>query len=372
MAKARIHYANQVPLAATVLSASSAQSANPVSWLKDQLRSKTWRSKVGWNVVAGFNRLLDFSEDATICVATLTVGNFATGAAMATNVQDAMNAAPGHTNTYTVTYSATTKKFTITRVIGAKAVVLKWQSGANAAISCGQDLGFDVTADDSGAGAYTGDRVTYKSREYVQADFGAAITVKSCVAINHNDPFFSPSSSSLTLFGDSTPLDMAAPLYSHRLAGDADTLFYQTSGAGESARYWWIVFDDCANPLGYSELGVWFNGSYAEPSVNYSIGYSEETEDLSTLEFGASGAGFQIQRPQRRRWGLEWSEVLSADLAILTALRDAMPVGSDFFFAFQPDDSADLPVYVHREGFSASVVSGPYYNVSLPIAESLG
>src|SRR4051812_1376714 len=85
---------------ATIVTASSQETSLPVAFLRDPLPTRKWRSKLGWNIVAGFNDKLDFQETAAVRVATITAGNYATGAAMATAVQTALNSAPGHTNTY--------------------------------------------------------------------------------------------------------------------------------------------------------------------------------------------------------------------------------------------------------------------------------
>ncbi len=81
MNRPRLNVTNRVMAAATVLTSSSEQPSAPKAWLKDQLRSKGLRWKLGWNIRAGETDKLDFTEgtsgDAT---GTLTAGNYATGA----------------------------------------------------------------------------------------------------------------------------------------------------------------------------------------------------------------------------------------------------------------------------------------------------
>src|SRR5262245_36070693 len=112
---------NRVMAAGTVLSSSSAAAGQPLAWLKDQLRSKTARSAVGWDVTTGLNDKIDFTEAGVARVGTLAAGNYATGAAYATAFQTAMNVAPGATNTYTVTYDGSTGKLTVARNTGTNA-----------------------------------------------------------------------------------------------------------------------------------------------------------------------------------------------------------------------------------------------------------
>jgi predicted phage tail protein len=63
--------------------------------------------------------------------------------------------AQGDDNT-TVTYSSTTRKITIANA-ELTTLTLKWSTGTNTTVTCGRALGFDVSADDSGALTYAAD-----------------------------------------------------------------------------------------------------------------------------------------------------------------------------------------------------------------------
>lgn len=94
VATPRIGWQNWLRATASTVATSSERSGNPTRWLKDQLRSKAWVSKPGWNVSRLFNDSLDFREVGPINrVAFPAVGNYATGADLATQVQTSMNAA---------------------------------------------------------------------------------------------------------------------------------------------------------------------------------------------------------------------------------------------------------------------------------------
>ena len=117
----RLVWQNFCFLGGAVITVSSAQSTYPKAYLKDQHPGIQWRSKVGWNIIVDYNDAFDFTEasegDAS---ATLTAGNYATGDLMAAELQTQINAAATD-NTYTVTYSTATYKFTIARDTGADA-----------------------------------------------------------------------------------------------------------------------------------------------------------------------------------------------------------------------------------------------------------
>jgi len=105
-------------------------------------------------IEAGVNDKLDWIEDASTEVATLTAGTTYTPTTLAAHIQVIMRA-QGDANT-TVTYSSATKKITIANAT-LSTLTLKWSTGTNTATTCGRALGFDVTADDSGALTYAAD-----------------------------------------------------------------------------------------------------------------------------------------------------------------------------------------------------------------------
>ena len=107
---------NFIQLGNTLIFSSSEEVNFPNLWLRDSLRSKRWRSKTGWTILAAYNDVFDFQEAAVVRQAVLTAGTYETGALIAAELQLQMNTVGS--NTYLVTYSAVTNKFTITRTAG--------------------------------------------------------------------------------------------------------------------------------------------------------------------------------------------------------------------------------------------------------------
>lgn len=107
-------------------------------------------------ITEGVNDDIDWIEDSTTYVATLTAGDY-TPTELAAEVQSKMRAV-GDAD-LTVTYNTTTKKITIANATDANLWLL-WRTGANANTSCGGALGFDITIDDSGALTYIADYQT--------------------------------------------------------------------------------------------------------------------------------------------------------------------------------------------------------------------
>ena len=104
-------------------------------------------------VSSGVNDKIDFTEDGGGAVAaTLAAGSY-TSTTFATEVKTKMEAVNG-ASTYTVSYSTSTKKWTITKNSGV--FVIKWATGTNTATSARSLLGF-TAADTSSAIAAVSD-----------------------------------------------------------------------------------------------------------------------------------------------------------------------------------------------------------------------
>lgn len=96
---------------------------------------------------------LDF-DDGSARVATVPAGWYKDPVSLAAALETAMNAA-GSSDTFTVTYSHTTGRFTIAS--DGASFELNWSTGPNTAQTIGAKLGFSVAADDTGALSYTSD-----------------------------------------------------------------------------------------------------------------------------------------------------------------------------------------------------------------------
>ena len=105
-------------------------------------------------IEADINNKLDWIEGVTTKVATLTASTTYTPTTLAAHIQTIMRA-QGDADT-TCVYNSTTRKITIANST-LETFTLKWSTGANADTTCGQTLGFDISADDSGALTYTAD-----------------------------------------------------------------------------------------------------------------------------------------------------------------------------------------------------------------------
>jgi hypothetical protein len=126
-------------------------------------------------VITSSNKYLDLTDDTGTIAVSVAEKIYKTPIELADALATALDVAS--TETYTVTYSNVTGKFTIAS--GSSTLSLLWNTGTNAANSIGTTLGFLVAANDTGALTYTSDNAqTYAAPYTPSYDSADAIIVK--------------------------------------------------------------------------------------------------------------------------------------------------------------------------------------------------
>lgn len=361
--KTRFLHTNLVQAAATVLYASSSQVGNPVAWLKDQLRTKTWRSALGWTIVAGFNDKIDYNRSGNK-TATIAPGTYAVAADLCAAIVAGLEAADP-TPVWACTYDTSTFKFTISSDI---AFILLISSGGNGDVNAWIDLGYSG-ADTGSAVSQTGGRTSYQSRHFIKADVGAGaanFSPRGIVIINHNI------SGGGTAKIQTAATDSWSGVTYDTLAGDSTIRIVYPAGAG--SQWSRLVINDCENnTAGYAEVGIWFVGTYTQPSVTYSIGWRKRWIEFSTATLGTHGALWQDQRPRLGGYTLNWSEIPAADQAIIEAAAAACPMGEALFLALDAGVTDTNTIYGYFEvGVEVEGANTVYFNIGIAFTEAGG
>jgi len=327
------------------LSHSSEESSLPAENIQNLARTKKWRSDSGWNIVAGVNDKLDFDDGGGEENATLDAGNYATAALMGAEVKAKIEDLTG--DTITVTYSGG-RKFTIASDGGT--FELLWSSGANAATSCGEDLGYDTSADDDVGTSHEADAACRCSREWIGIDLAAAIQCKRCAIVSHN---FS-SAAVVKLYRHTADTLSAATLVG-TLTYDADFMVLEFDA---TYQYWWIHVDDIDNSDSYVEIGRAFLGTLTQPTKAASIyNYALIPVDDSPISVTPAGVVGKHVREQYHRVAFHFASVSESNRDTLLSIYRGIGAFSHFFFRPDPGQTLHSEAklggmygyFIHRE-----------------------
>lgn len=366
----RFLYTNLVQSSAYTLSASSSEQNHPLTWLRNHLLGKPWRSASGWTIYTGFNDKIDFNRGGAKA-ATIAAGTYATTASLCAAIVTALEAADA-TPVWACSYDSGTGKFTISSDL---AFTLLCGTGANLATSAFKSLGFiqsGATGSDTGsATSQVAGFASYQSTHFVGLDLltsSPAPVDGAAFIAGHNVS----SGGAVYARRDATSIVSAAT------AGSSSTLSGTTGLRGifwasiTARRYWALVIEDCQNANGYAEVAVWFLGTYGQPSFPFSEQNPRQSRELSTVAYGASGAHWHSERAAGGSWEFVFENMPSADQAVLEALRDAVPVGKAWLFA---TDAVTNPVtrtyYGFLPGPMSEEASSVYRTYSFPFEEIL-
>jgi len=125
--------------------------------------------------ITASSKFIDLTDDTGTLAVSVPEKIYKTPIELADAINTALNDAS--TETYAVTYSNVTGKFTIAS--GSTVLSLLWNTGANAANSIGPKIGFLVAANDTGATSYVSDNAqSYASAISPSYDAADAIIIK--------------------------------------------------------------------------------------------------------------------------------------------------------------------------------------------------
>jgi hypothetical protein len=371
----------------TVLTSNNTLATMPVTFLQDQLRQKATRW--GLYTVDEHNDKIDIDVPAAggPATATLTHGTYATPAAYATMVIARLEAADP-VPVWGVDYNvAATDKFRIRDAGGAPVEVrLLWSTGANAHRSAGIDMGFDVTADDTGATTYTADNVSYQSRKFivVSKEDGSTITATGAIILEHTATQTGAASvaSKVTIQGNATNA-WSAPTFSEDFSALATVnalanpnvanpnvpcVHYFTT---KTFAFFRLVIDDVQHEVSYAELGRFLLGTYSTVSICISDQIQFAPQDFTSGQEGVDGAAFASYRRHRETIGLGWLQAASSDHSTLLSFFQSIEAWRQWFFDFEVGTATELYYGYFNTRPARSFVPSAYYDWQMQFIEAL-
>lgn len=307
MAKVRFLYDNRWQ-AGTLYSYSSQHNNFPATASQHPWPTYPWRSRYGsgsgwgrFEITASVNDRLDFDQGAGALAASLTAGMY-TATTLASHIQTQMNAVG---TGITVSYSDTTRKFTITKASGT--LNLRWQTGANVARSVGDTIGYLTAADDTGSLSYAADNVRIHTSEELAIDLAAAESIDTVAVFGHN----LQGGASMRLQGSSSSTFATTPFDQALTVASPAIVELMTAG---NYRYWRLLVVDRDNPAGYVQVGLVVSGSYKELSRNC-LGDWELTPEDPTQKIYSAGRQLSAdRRAQYHTLALRFDQMTLSDL----------------------------------------------------------
>lgn len=277
--------------------------------------------------------------------------------------------APSWGNTYAVSYGGSTKKFTLARDTGSSTFDLPWTEAAYAGRTMGEDLGFDVTGDDTGATTYTADNAAYQSRHWIEVDLGDTPAIKAAVVINHNS---GTTANTHIIQANDEPFWEDTPDYEGTLAAANDPerirlLFFSQ----QNKQYWRFLINDVQNTDGYGELGIVWLSSYFQPTRPHRQGLGYPREELSEIGYSDHGAPFFDDKPTVHGWDLEFAPVIESDKNQFKAMFDYVKRSRCFFVALDAATTPDDTWYVFLpSGGNIDHMAGEVWSVDMKVARA--
>lgn len=336
-AEFRILDTNLVNSTSVTITESSEDAAYPSTNLQKYSRSRTWRT-TGNFVIDSTNNKLDFDEGGSEITATITSATY-TPTTLAAEIKTQLDASTG-AGTYTVTYSTSTGKWTIS-VSGAATFNIRWNTGTNTATSIGPTIGFPTAANSTGALTYTGSLVAIHTEEWVVFDFGSATNVDSVAVLF--DPIEGATvdlSGALTIQANATNA-WTSPSVSQALTIDSDdivaTHFFSSD---QSYRYWRLKIVDVNNPNLYVEIPKLILANATVLTQNPEIGFTYSRIDKSKIDKTDYGHVYADELPKLRKMVFDYKNFLYSDLETLINIFNT--VGTTRPFAISLDSAEEI------------------------------
>jgi hypothetical protein len=349
------------------LTYSSQHSNFPAANTQRRWASETWRSRYGTNSGWGYfliessvNDRIDFEDSGTTTrVASLTPGAYDADT-LAAHIETQMEAVTS--DLFTVSYSDSTNKFTITNNTGT--FELLWNSGSNKSRSAADTLGYDDSADDTGAAGYTADNIRIHSEEWLKNDLGSAQSIQAFLFKKHN-----LSSTATAKIQGHTSDSWTSPDVDVSLSLTSDITIYYWSSA-QNKQWWRYYVNDAENSDGYVEAGRLFLGGYFSPTVNMRKDYGKDYEDPSDLMYSDGGQLSVNRKTKYITMNMVFEYVTAADLATFEAMWDHLGKTREFFFTRDRDLASTTTQYMRIAHKNAQhIAQESFYIISLVLEE---
>jgi hypothetical protein len=285
--------------------------------------------------------------------------------------------APTFNNTYTMIHDGS--KHTLTRTAGADSVSLLWLTGKHVLETAGPDLGFVVTADDTGNTVYIADNVSLQSRQMFLFRLPAAAAAQCAYLLRHN----LGSGGTVTVKGSDSRDGWYSSGFSQVLTGDDLTrIRIGFFSALQSFQNWAVIIDNVSGVDLYTDAGVIFIGPYDQPGRGYKQGKIQSAVPLSSYQRSEGGAAFGRPRNSPLTQHFTFHRLTRADMESYQEM-EAATAGHHLAIALDPENypgkrthygiiPAKAQIQEQVGGAAPGVVGADRYNIEVMLEEDLG
>ncbi len=352
------------------VSVTSEEALYPFSNASTDNRTKVYRAKGRFQITSTTNKI--YINDGSNKTITLTAGEYTSAAALATHVQTQLNAS---SSAWTVTYSATTYKFTIAHTGSA---TLRFSQTSNQAWNV---LGYMTIVDLVGTSWISNETRAHYPNEYIKYDMGYFIELGFVGIIG--DPFseFKISTASTITLEANTIDDFTSPPLSITLTRTPQGAFKFIDTDETLYRFIKITIQDVYNPLGPNgvEIGHIYVGDFQVVEyMNISKGFSFEEIDPSVTAFSESGVSFNDVKEQRTNFdNLTYGLIQTDAITRLKEIYRRVGRTTPFFVSLDPtlcvlDPISDLTRFVYfNSNLKFQHAFSHYFNMSFTLREAL-
>ena len=296
-------------------------------------------------------------------MATLTPGTY-TKFTLGQEIVTQLDASGASSYTFFTNYL--TGKINITSDLSGAGNIftLLWNSGANKANSVADTIGFDDSANDSGAGNYTADNIRIHTEEWLKNDMGSAKSFQA-FAIRHHNLQAGATAQIQAHSADSwgsPDIDVNIPII-------ADLMIYFWSSS-QSKRWTRYIINDVDNSNLFTEAGRIFLGPYVTTTVNFRRDYGQSHHDPSSINYSDGGQLSADKKSKYISLGLVFEHITAAELANFRAMWDALGYTTELFFTRDRDKQDTTTHYMRITNYNwKHVIRDDDFTISLGLEE---
>ena len=253
----------------------------------NKFRSKVWKPSGYFNVTATNNKL--YFNDGADQTATITVAEYTTPSALATEIQTQMNSV---SSGWTVNYNSVAGEYRFSFAHGSTHTI-QLSNSTNAIWDL---IGFTITSDQIVSTELFAQEQRNHEKEFIQFDLGNNAEVEFFGLISPLDEIFSISeTATVTLMANNLDFWTSPPLSITLSRTTGGILRFMDDLTDTGYRYWRLEIVDQDNPLGpegFNFSYIYIGDYLTLTNRNIKNGFSKELVDPSIVQRSESGAKY--------------------------------------------------------------------------------